>query len=95
MSTLGSAITFVLQLFIISLFARVILDYVRIFSPSWRPKGIVLVIAEAVYGITDPVMRFVRRFIPSLRIGPVAVDISFILIFFVTEILISFARRLH
>jgi YggT family protein len=95
MSSLGSAITFVLQLFIISLFARVILDYVRIFSPSWRPKGVLLVIAEAVYGITDPVMKFVRRFIPSLRIGPVAVDISFILIFFVTEILISFARRLH
>jgi len=48
-----------------------------------------------VYGITDPIMRFVRRFIPALRIGPVAVDISFILIFFVTEILISFARRIH
>lgn len=95
MSSLGTIIIFVLQLFIISLFARVILDYVRIFSPSWRPKGVLLVIAEAVYGITDPIMRLVRRFIPSLRIGPVAVDISFILIFFVTEILISFARRLH
>ena len=95
MSSLGTIIIFVLQLFIISLFARVILDYVRIFSPSWRPKGVLLAIAEAVYGITDPIMRFVRRFIPSLRIGPVSVDISFILIFFVTEILISFARRLH
>ena len=91
MSSLGTIIIFVLQLFIISLFARVILDYVRIFSPAWRPKGVLLVIAEAVYGI----MRFVRRFIPSLRIGPIAVDISFILIFFVTEILISFARRLQ
>jgi YggT family protein len=73
----------------------VILDYVRIFSPSWRPKGIILAIAELVYAVTDPIMRFVRRFIPSLRIGPVAVDISFLLVFFVTEILISFARRIH
>jgi len=95
MSSVGSIIVFILQLFIISLFARVILDYIRIFSPSWRPKGVVLMFAEAVYGITDPIMRFVRRFIPALRIGPVAVDISFILIFFVTEILISFARRIH
>jgi len=95
MSSVGSIIVFILQLFIISLFARVILDYIRIFSPSWRPKGVVLMVAEAVYGITDPIMRFVRRFIPALRIGPVAVDISFILIFFVTEILISFARRIH
>ena len=95
MSSFGTAIIFVLQLFLVSLFARVILDYVRIFSPSWRPRGIILVIAEVVYGVTDPVMKFARRFIPPLRIGPVAVDISFILIFFITEILISFARRIH
>ena len=95
MSSLGSLIAFALQLFIISLFARVILDYVRIFSPSWRPRGVILAIAEAVYAITDPIMRFVRRFIPPLRIGPVAIDISFLLIFFVTEILISFAHRIH
>ena len=95
MSSLGIVLVWVLQLFITSLFARVILDYIRIFSPSFRPRGVVLAIAEAVYAITDPVMRFVRRFIPALRIGPVAVDISFILIFFVTEILISFARRIH
>ena len=95
MSGLGTALTFALQIFLVSLFARVILDYIRIFSPSWRPRGIVLAIAEAVYAITDPIMRVVRRFIPPLRIGPVSVDISFILIFFVTEILISFARRIH
>ena len=95
MSVVGSAIIFILQIFIISLFARVILDYIRIFSPSWRPKGFILWIAEAVYAITDPVMRFARRFIPPLRIGPVALDISFLLVFFLTEILISFAKRLH
>ena len=95
MSSLGSVIVFVLNIFILSLFGRVILDYIRIFSPSWRPKGMILALAELVYAVTDPIMRFVRRFIPSLRIGPVAVDISFLLVFFVTEILISFARRIH
>ncbi len=91
---IGGVIALVLQLFLISLFARVILDYVRIFSPSWRPKGIILAVAETVYGVTDPVMKFVRRFIPPLRVGPVAIDISFILIFFVTQRLISFAHRI-
>jgi YggT family protein len=90
---IGGVIALVLQLFLISLFARVILDYVRIFSPSWRPKGIILAVAETVYGVTDPVMKFVRRFIPPLRVGPVAIDISFILIFFVTQILISYLRE--
>lgn len=95
MNALATIIVYLLQLFIVSLFARVILDYIRIFSPSWRPRGVVLAIAEAVYGITDPIMRFARKFIPPLRIGPVAIDISFLLIFFIVQILISFARRIH
>jgi len=94
MRTLGSVISLALQIFLISLFARVILDYVRMFSPGWRPKGIVLALVEAVYGITDPIMNLVRRFIPPLRIGPVALDISFILVYFVTQLLISFSHRL-
>jgi len=94
MTSFGIILGWILQLFLIALFARVILDYVRMFSPQWRPRGIVLGIAEAVYGITDPVMRFVRRFIPPLRLGPVAVDLSFVLGFIVTQILISLVRSL-
>lgn len=94
MTSFGIIFGWILELFLIALFARVILDYVRMFSPQWRPRGIVLGIAEAVYGITDPVMRFVRRFIPPLRLGPVAVDLSFILVFIVTQILISLVRSL-
>jgi YggT family protein len=94
MRTLGTVISLALQIFLISLFARVILDYVRMFSPGWRPNGLLLALVEAVYGITDPIMNLVRRFIPPLRIGPVALDISFILVYFVTQLLISFSRRL-
>jgi len=53
-----------------------------------------LAIAEAIYAITDPVVRFVRRFIPPLRLGPVAVDLSFILIFIVVQMLSNFLARL-
>lgn len=85
----------VLQLFVLALFGRLILDYVRIFAAQWRPTGIILVVAEAIYSITDPVMRFVRRFIPPLRIGPVAVDLSFILIFIVVQMLSRFLNTIH
>ena len=95
MSSVGTIIIVLLQIFIISLFARVILDYIRIFSQSWRPRGLVLLLAEGVYAITDPVMRFARRFIPPLRVGPVSVDVSFIVIFFITQVLISLAHRIH
>ena len=94
MSSIGIILGWILQVFLIALFARVILDYVRIFSPQWRPRGIILGLAEAIYGMTDPVMRIVRRFIPPLRLGPVAVDLSFILVFIFTQILISLVRSL-
>lgn len=84
-----------LQIFLISLFGRVILDYIRMFSPNWRPRGIVLAIAEFVYGVTDPAIRTVRKFIPPLRMGPVAIDIGFIVIFIGVQLLISLVTRIH
>ena len=84
----------VLQLFVFALFGRLILDYVRIFAPNWRPRGIILAIAEAIYAITDPVMRFVRRFIPPLRLGPVALDLSFIVIFIAVQMIARFVNSL-
>ena len=85
----------VLQVFVLALFGRLILDYVRIFAPQWRPRGIILIMAEAIYAITDPVMRFVRRFIPPLRLGPVAIDLSFILIFIVVQMLSRLVNSIH
>lgn len=58
------------------LWARLILDYVRLFAPSWRPRGVLLVLAEAVYTITDPPLKLLRRFIPPLRVGAVAIDVA-------------------
>ena len=71
------------------MYKRQVLDYVRIFASSWRPRGIVLAIAEFVYAVTDPIVNFVRRFVPPLRLGPVALDLSFIVIFFGAQILSS------
>jgi len=76
-----------LNIFILALVGRLILDYVRIFRPSWRPKGIVLALAEFIFAITDPIVYFVRRFVPPLRLGPVALDLSFIVIFFGAQLL--------
>ncbi len=94
MSLLVIVIKIALQIFVLSLFGRLILDYIRIFAPQWRPRGVILAIAEAIYAITDPVMRFVRRFIPPLRLGPVAIDLSFILIFIVVQMLARFVNTL-
>jgi YggT family protein len=78
-----------LNIFILALVGRLILDYVRIFKPSWRPQGIVLAVAEFIFSITDPAVNFVRRFVPPLRLGPVALDLSFIVIFLGAQLLSS------
>ena len=90
MINLSDWVVLALNLFLIALFARLILDYVRMFRPSWRPRGIILPLAEIIYMITDKPLSFVRRFIPPLRMSPVALDLSFIVLFFGTQILIAF-----
>ena len=81
-------ITF-LQVFIYALFARLILDYVKMFKPMWRPQGLMLWFAESVYTFTDPPLKLIRRFVPPLRLGGVALDMSFIICFFAVQILQS------
>lgn len=80
MASIGGLLYSVLQLFVLALFIRVILDYARVFAPQWRPRGIILALAEFIYSITDPLVKLARRYIPPLRVGPIAVDLSFIVI---------------
>jgi len=74
----------------IVLMGRVVFDLIQAFSRGWRPSGFVLVLANLVYSLTDPPMRFFRRIVPPLRIGAVALDLGFLLLF----LLVSFTRTL-
>jgi YggT family protein len=87
MGAIIGIIYWALNLFLITLIGRLILDYVRIFSPNWRPRGIILALAELIYSITDRPLRFVRQFVPPLRLGAVSLDLSFIVVFFVVQLL--------
>jgi YggT family protein len=80
--SIGSLLIQILNIFVLVLLARLILDYVRMFKPNWRPRGILLPILEIIYVLTDKPLSFVRRFVPPLRLGPVALDLSFIVLFF-------------
>jgi YggT family protein len=69
-----------LNIFKIALFARIIVDYIRMFARNWRPNTFFIAIFEVIYAITEKPMAFVRRFIPPLRLGGVALDLSFIVL---------------
>jgi len=71
------------------LWVRFIVDWVMVFARSWRPSGAAAVVLEVTYSATDPPLRALRRFLPPLRLGSMAVDIAFILLFIVTYALIQ------
>jgi YggT family protein len=62
------------------------------FARNWRPKSAVIALFEVIYAITDPPMRFVGRFIPPLRLGGVALDLSFIVILLILNFASTIVR---
>ena len=94
MTVFGDILELVLWLFFVLLIVRLVLDYVQMFARSWRPSGIVLVLAEIVYTITDPPLRALRKVIPPLRLGSVALDLSFLVLIIIVQVGIAFARAL-
>lgn len=94
MSIVGRVLSIVLWAYLLVMIARLIFDYIRIFARNWQPRGVVLLFAEFVYTLTDPPLRFLRRFIPPLRLGGVSLDLSFLVLIIVLQILLSFARRI-
>jgi YggT family protein len=86
---LREVLTYVLTLYLVVLIGRMIFGWVQVFARDWRPSGILLVIAESIYTITDPPLKFLRRFIPPLRLGMVALDLSFMVLFIVILILLE------
>jgi YggT family protein len=79
----------VLWLYFVLLIGRLILDYIQVFARSWRPTGPVLVVAEVIYTLTDPPLRALRRVIPPLRLGSISLDLSFIVLLILIQVLIS------
>jgi len=91
---LGSYLSIPLYLFLLFLAGRLVLETLQAFARSWRPRGVVLVLAETTYTVTDPPLRLLRRFIPSVRLGNVAFDLSFTVLFFMVWFLIIVVQYL-
>lgn len=94
MSSIGQIIATVLWLYILVLFARFAFDLIQMLSRDWTPKGPILVVAETVYTLTDPPLNFLRRFIPPLRLGGVALDLSFLVLLILLQVGIAVASAL-
>lgn len=68
---------------------RLVMDYVFMFARSWEPGRAMVVALEATYTVTDPPLKALRRVIPPLRFGGVALDLSFFVLMIIVYILIN------
>ena len=84
-----SVLYLIAHLVYVALLGRLVLDWVQMFARNWRPQGIVLVAASLIYSVTDPPMNLLRRVVPPLRFGGVALDLGFLILVFAVSIIQS------
>jgi YggT family protein len=94
LTLISNVLLFVLTVFLIAMWARFILDWVRLLARRWRPRGVALVLAEASYTVTDPPIRLVRRVVPPLRIGGAALDFAWSIVLLLCLILMAVVRSI-
>ncbi|WP_418969778.1 YggT family protein [Alloscardovia omnicolens] len=82
-------ISLLLDAYMAILFIRLVLDWVAVLS-RWQPRGVVYTLVNAVYVVTDPPLNFLRRFIKPLPMGPMYLDLSFIVLWFALGIVRMF-----
>ena len=93
MNVVGQVLHGLLWLFIALLWIRFIVDWVQVFARSWTPTGPLVVVLEIVYSVTDPPIKALRRVIPPLRLGSIAIDLSFIIVLVAAYLLLTVVER--
>ncbi len=87
MFVIGRVIDALLGIFLLILFARMILSWVPVLVREWEPRGALLVVAEVIYSITDPPLRLLRKVLHPVRIGSMMLDLAFLGLWIIVIIL--------
>jgi YggT family protein len=89
MDVLKIVLTYVLELYLAVLIGCAILSWINMFVRPWYPPRLVKALALGIFALTDPPLKFLRRYIRPLSIGTVRLDLSFMVLFFVVLILLE------
>ena len=89
MDTVLALLGLIVWLYLMVVFGRLILDWIRVFARDWRPRGVMLVVAEAVYTLTDPPLNALRKVIPPIRLGAASIDLGFLVLVLGLYVLIA------
>ncbi|ROQ40861.1 YggT family protein [Frondihabitans sp. PhB188] len=84
-----------LLIFFLLMWARFIFDLTQSVSRTYRPKGPLLLLAEVTYTVTDPPIKAIRRVLPPIRLGAVALDFGWSIVMLLVVVLMSVASALQ
>ncbi|KXU18045.1 YGGT family protein [Corynebacterium simulans] len=76
-----------LRIFSWILALRIIIEMIQSFSRQFNPPRWFMVVAEPLFVVTDPPVKELRRVVPPLRLGGVALDMSILVLFLILMLL--------
>jgi YggT family protein len=91
---LFAVVYFILFIFWLLLIGRIIIEFIRSFARDWQPSGFVVIVLEAIFTVTDPPVKLLRRLIPPVNLGGVRLDLSIMVLLFGVFILMTIVRTL-
>ncbi len=92
MTMIGAILYALIGLYTFMVIVRLIIEMIQSFSKHFSPPRWFMVIAEFFFVTTDPPLRLLRRFIPPLPLGGVALDVSVIVLFIALMLLSAVVR---
>lgn len=87
MTEFGIILIFLVRIYSWILIARILIEMVQSFSRQFNPPRWFMVLAEPLFVVTDPPVKALRRIVPPLRLGGVALDVSIIVLFLILSLL--------
>jgi YggT family protein len=88
-SIIAQVIYLLLYVFFLALIARFVMGWVLAFGRRWHPGRGAAATLEAVWSVTDPPLKALRRVIPPLPLGTVTVDLSAIVLLLILFVLMQ------
>lgn len=82
-----AVVCWLLQAYLLILFAHVILSWVP------RPPEPIMPVVTVVRAVTEPILAPVRRLVPPVQVGGAALDLSVIIVFFALFLLSAVVCR--
>ncbi|GAA2517229.1 YggT family protein [Pilimelia columellifera subsp. columellifera] len=92
LSIVSQVLYLVIYVFFLVLLGRFVLEAVLQYGRRWQPGRGASAGMEAVWSVTDPPLRALRRVIPPLRVGTVSFDLASLVLLVILFVLMNLLK---